>query len=29
MKQIAKQYGVSEMQISREIRGENWSPRKF
>ena len=29
MKQIAKQYGVSEMQISRVIRGENWSTRKF
>ncbi|MFT5619129.1 MAG: hypothetical protein ACI85I_002369 [Arenicella sp.] len=29
MKQIAKQYGVSEMQISRVIRGENWSNRKF
>ena len=29
MKQIAKQYGVSEMQISRVIRGENWSDRKF
>lgn len=29
MKQIAKQYGVSEMQISRVIRGENWSDKKF
>lgn len=29
MKQIAKQYGVSEMQISRVIRGENWSNKKY
>lgn len=29
MKQIAKQYGVSEMQISRVIRGENWSKHNF
>lgn len=29
MKQIAKQYGVSEMQISRVVRGENWSDRDF
>jgi hypothetical protein len=27
MRQIAKQYGVSEMQISRVIRGENWSEK--
>lgn len=29
MKQIARQYGVSEMQISRVVRGENWSKRNF